>query len=125
MVSNSFDFLILGAGSTAFAAAIKASELGATVGMIERRTLGGTCANRGCLPSKNLLEAARIVWEASHPRFAGLHPATMEIDFAALIRQKDDVVHAYRAQRYEKSPRVYSVSSSSQATRGLSTPTPS
>ncbi len=102
MVSNPFDFLILGAGSTAFAAAIKASELGAKVGMIECRTLGGTCANRGCLPSKNLLEAARIVWQASHPRFAGLHPAAMEIDFAALIRQKDDVVHAYRAQRYEQ-----------------------
>ena len=102
MSSHAFDFLILGAGSTAFAAAIKASELGAKVAMIERRTLGGTCANRGCLPSKNLLEAARIVWQAAHPRFPGLQPAPMGIDFAALINQKDDVVHAYRAQRYEQ-----------------------
>lgn len=44
-----FDLFILGSGSTAFAAAIKADELGARVGMVERRTLGGTCANRGCL----------------------------------------------------------------------------
>jgi len=66
-----FDLLILGSGSTAFAAAIKANELGARVAMVERRTLGGTCANHGCLPSKNLIEAARIVWEAGHPRYPG------------------------------------------------------
>jgi mercuric reductase len=96
-----FDFLILGSGSTAFAAAIKANELGVRVGMVERRTLGGTCANRGCLPSKNLIEAARIAWEAGHPRYPGLRPAAMEIDFADLIGQKDEVVRDYRAKRYQ------------------------
>lgn len=100
-MSKPFDLLILGSGSTAFAAAIKANELGARVGMIERRTLGGTCANRGCLPSKNLIEAARIVWEASHPRYPGLRPTTMEVDFGALIGQKDEVVHDYRTKRYQ------------------------
>jgi len=96
-----FDLLILGSGSTAFAAAIKANELGARVGMVERRTLGGTCANRGCLPSKNLIEAARIVWEAGHPRYPGLRPTTIEVDFAGLIGQKDEVVHDYRTKRYQ------------------------
>lgn len=95
-----YDLLILGSGSTAFAAAIKANELGARVAMVERRTLGGTCANRGCLPSKNLIEAARIVWEAAHPRYGGLAPARMTVDFGALVRQKDDVVHTYRAKKY-------------------------
>ncbi|MCI0344727.1 MAG: mercury(II) reductase [Chloroflexi bacterium] len=95
-----FDLLILGSGSTAFAAAIKANELGARVAMVERRTLGGTCANRGCLPSKNLIEAARIVWEAGHPRYPGLNPARIEVDFPALVSQKDDVVHDYRARKY-------------------------
>jgi len=95
-----YDLLILGSGSTAFAAAIKANELGARVAMVERRTLGGTCANRGCLPSKNLIEAARIVWDAAHPRYDGLAPAPVEVDFPALVRQKDDVVHAYRAKKY-------------------------
>ena len=94
------DLLILGSGSTAFAAAIRATDLGARVAMVERRTLGGTCANRGCLPSKNLIEAARIVHEAAHPRYVGLAPATVEVDFAALVGQKDDVVHDYRAKRY-------------------------
>ncbi|MEX2136929.1 MAG: mercury(II) reductase [Chloroflexota bacterium] len=99
-MTTPYDLFILGSGSTAFAAAIKANELGARVGMVERRTLGGTCANRGCLPSKNLIEAARIVWEAGHPRYAGLTPARIEVDFPTLIGQKDDVVRDYRAKKY-------------------------
>ena len=95
-----FDLLILGSGSTAFAAAIRAADLGARVAMVERRTLGGTCANRGCLPSKNLIEAARIVHEAAHPRYAGLAPTRVAVDFAALVAQKDDVVRDYRARKY-------------------------
>lgn len=94
------DLLILGSGATAFAAAITAHDLGARVAMVERRTLGGTCANRGCLPSKNLIEAARIVREAAHPRYEGLAPARIEIDGRRLVAQKDAVVHAYRAKKY-------------------------
>src|SRR5712692_4933385 len=99
-MADPFDLLILGSVSTAFAAAIKATELGGRVAMVERRTLGGTCANRGCLPSKNLIEAARIVHEAAHPRYDGLVPATIAVDFPALVRQKDAVVHDYRAKKY-------------------------
>ena len=99
-MTTPYDLFILGSGSTAFAAAIKANELGARVGMVERRTLGGTCANRGCLPSKNLIEAARIAWEAAHPRYDGLAPARVEVDFPTLIRHKDDVVRDYRAKKY-------------------------
>ena len=95
-----FDLVILGSGSTAFAAALRAAELGKTAVMTESRTLGGTCVNRGCLPSKNLIEAARMVWEAAHPRYAGLPPAKIEFDFKALIRQKDDVIHDYRDRKY-------------------------
>lgn len=94
------DLLVIGSGSTAFAAAIAAHDLGARVAMVERRTLGGTCANRGCLPSKNLIEAARIVHQAAHPRYDGLRPAAIEIDAGRLIAQKDAVVHAYRAKKY-------------------------
>ena len=99
-MSDAFDLLTLGSGSTAFAAAIRASDLGARVAMVERRTLGGTCANRGCLPSKNLIEAARIVHDAAHPRYAGLTPAEVGVDFGALIAQKDGVVRDYRAKKY-------------------------
>jgi len=95
------DLLILGSGSTAFAAALTAQELGKTAVMIEQRTVGGTCVNRGCLPSKNLIEAAKLVHEARHPRYPGLHPCAMTLDFATLIAQKDAIIDDYRSKKYE------------------------
>src|SRR5438552_17781641 len=91
-----FDLVILGSGSTAFAAALTAQELSKTAVMTEERSIGGTCVNRGCLPSKNLIEAAKIMYEASNPRYPGLTPCAISLNFAALITQKDEVVHEYR-----------------------------
>jgi mercuric reductase len=96
-----FDLVILGSGSTAFAAALHAAELGKTVAMTEHRTVGGTCANRGCLPSKNLIEAARLVYEAAHPRYPGLSKVEMPINWADLIAQKDEIIQEYRSHKYE------------------------
>ena len=96
-----YDLVILGSGSTAFAAALKAAELGKTAVMTESRTVGGTCVNRGCLPSKNLIEAARIYWEAQHPRFPGLGGKKLALDFRALIAGKDEVIASYRGRKYE------------------------
>jgi len=98
---ESYDLVILGSGSTAFAAAIRAAELGKTAAMTESRTLGGTCVNRGCLPSKNMIEAARIYWEAHHPRYPGLRPRGMDLNFKELVRQKDGVIHDYRDKKYQ------------------------
>ncbi|GAC1618052.1 MAG: mercury(II) reductase [Ktedonobacteraceae bacterium] len=96
-----YDLVILGSGSTAFAAALHAAELGKTVVMTEYRTVGGTCANRGCLPSKNLIEAARLVYEAAHPRYPGLSPVQMPVNWADLIAQKDEIIQEYRIHKYE------------------------
>jgi len=101
MTVSEVDLLILGSGSTAFAAALRAQESGKTSLMIEERTIGGTCVNRGCLPSKNLIEAARLVHDARHPRYPGLSPAEMRVNFRALIQQKDEVVQSYRQRKYE------------------------
>lgn len=95
-----FDLVILGSGSTAFAAALRAAELGKTAVMAESRTLGGTCVNRGCLPSKNLIEAAALYWQAQHPRYPGLTPAIMGLDFGRLVGQKDELVRDYRDRKY-------------------------
>lgn len=62
--------------------------------------LGGTCVNRGCLPSKNLIEAARLLHDARNPRYPGLQGAALGLDFAQLIAQKDDVVRGYREKKY-------------------------
>ncbi len=99
--AEQFDLLILGSGSTAFAAALRAAELGKTAVMTESRTLGGTCVNRGCLPSKNLIEAARIYWEAQHPRYPGLEPAKLGLNFRELISGKDEVIRSYRDRKYQ------------------------
>jgi mercuric reductase len=96
-----FDLVILGSGSTAFAAALHAAELGKSAVMTEFRTVGGTCANRGCLPSKNLIDAAHLVYDATHPRYPGLSPVLMPVSWAELVAQKDEIIHEYRAHKYE------------------------
>jgi mercuric reductase len=101
VAAERFDLVILGSGSTAFAAALKAQELGKTAVMTEERTIGGTCVNRGCLPSKNLIEAARILHEAKNPRYPGISKTAPELDFRSLIAQKDEVVASYRRKKYE------------------------
>jgi mercuric reductase len=101
MKTRRFDFVILGSGSTAFAAAIRAAELGKTVAMTENRILGGTCVNRGCLPSKNLIAAATILHDAAHPRYPGIEPSRLRFNFSELIRQKDEVIAYYRDKKYQ------------------------
>lgn len=100
---NRYDLVILGSGSAAFAAALTAQAMGKTAVMTESRMIGGTCVNRGCLPSKNLIEAAKLVHDARHPRYPGLKPvgSGLEIDFAALIAQKDEVIGLYRKKKYD------------------------
>jgi len=100
MATKRFDLVILGSGSAAFAAAIKADERGASVAMTERGTVGGTCVNVGCIPSKNLIEAARAYWEAQHPRFDGILPVRPPLDFPALIAQEQALVQELRQRKY-------------------------
>ena len=100
-LETNYDLVILGSGSTAFAAALHSAELGKRAIMTEFRTVGGTCANRGCLPSKNLIEAARLVYDAAHPRYPGLSPVRMPVNWAELVAQKDEIIQEYRAHKYE------------------------
>jgi mercuric reductase len=101
MEARRFDLVILGSGSTAFAAAIRAAELGKTAAMTENRTLGGTCVNRGCLPSKNLIAAANMIRDAAHPRYPGIQGALLRFNFSDLVRQKDEVISYYREKKYQ------------------------
>jgi mercuric reductase len=68
-----YDLLVLGAGSAAFAAAIRGRDAGYRVALAEAGTLGGTCVNVGCVPSKALLAAGAAYRAAGHPRFARDH----------------------------------------------------
>jgi mercuric reductase len=95
-----FDLVILGSGSAAFAAAIKAADHGAKAAMIERNTLGGTCVNVGCVPSKNLLRAGEIAYYDSNRDFPGIRPGRTSIDFRRVINQKDEIVRRLRKEKY-------------------------
>src|SRR5699024_9051398 len=76
---GNYDLLIIGSGGAAFSAAIKAIEYGAKVGMIERGTIGGTCVNIGCVPSKTLLRAGEINHLAKINPFIGLQTSAGEV----------------------------------------------
>lgn len=95
-----YDFLIIGSGSAAFSAAIKATEYGAKVGMVERETIGGTCVNIGCVPSKTLIRAGSINHLAKDNPFNGLNTMAGKVDLKALMTQKDELVDELRNQKY-------------------------
>ncbi len=95
-----FDLAIIGSGSAAFAAAIQAREAGASVVMIERSTIGGTCVNIGCVPSKTLLRAAEIRARARQHPFPGITTSAGGVDLAALVAQKDALVSTLRQTKY-------------------------
>jgi mercuric reductase len=101
MRGEHYDLVVLGSGSTAFAAALRAAEMGKTAVMTEGRTVGGTCVNRGCVPSKNLIAAAKFVHEARHPRYPGIEPHDVRFDFGELIGQKDEIISVFRDKKYE------------------------
>ncbi|UPG66166.1 mercury(II) reductase [Metabacillus endolithicus] len=95
-----YDLLIIGSGETAFSAAIKSVEYGAKVAMIERGTVGGTCVNIGCVPSKTLLRAGEINHLAKVNPFIGLQASAGKVELAPLVKQKDELVSELRNQKY-------------------------
>ena len=95
------DLVVLGAGSAGFSAAIRASELGARVALIGAGTIGGTCVNIGCVPSKTLIRAAEAVHHGkTAARFAGITASARLTDWAALMAQKDALVAGMREAKY-------------------------
>ena len=95
-----FDLAVIGSGSAAFAAAIKASDLGANVAMIEKGTLGGTCVNVGCVPSKHLLTMGDILYYSSRNGFNGLTIPDGSLEFGRIILQKQRLVNELRQKKY-------------------------
>ena len=95
-----FDLLVLGTGGAGMAAAIRASELGRTVAIVESAdVVGGTCVNIGCIPSKNLIEAAQHYYAAS-AGFPGIAPCAPPLAWSNVLRQKREVVERLRKEKY-------------------------
>src|SRR5882724_639275 len=100
-VNDRYDLAIVGAGSAGFSAAITAAELGAHVALIGHGTIGGTCVNTGCVPSKNLIRATESLHHAKAvSRFGGVSAAGRVYDWRAVVRHKDELVSTLRQAKY-------------------------
>ncbi|AEA23560.1 mercuric reductase [Amycolatopsis echigonensis] len=95
-----YDLAVIGSGGAGFAAAIAARTKGRTVVMIERDTVGGTCVNTGCVPSKALLAAAEARHVSLDGRFPGISVTPFGVDLPRLIDSKRDLVDSLRAEKY-------------------------
>lgn len=97
-----YDLAIIGSGGGAFAAAIRATALGKSVVMVERGTLGGTCVNTGCVPSKALIAAAGARYSAADApdRFPGISTTAGPIDMPALVAGKVALVESLWGEKY-------------------------
>ena len=93
--------VIIGGGSAAFSAAIKANGLGAEVTLINAGLpIGGCCVNVGCVPSKTLIRAAEAHHRVNAHHFQGLEGSSRVSDFAAVMRQKTELVEELRQAKY-------------------------
>ena len=92
MGDGEFDVLILGAGSGGYACALRAAQLGLSVGLVERDRLGGTCLHVGCIPTKALLHAAEVADSARESEQFGVRATLEGIDMAGVNAYKDGVV---------------------------------
>jgi dihydrolipoamide dehydrogenase len=91
---SSFDLIVIGAGPGGYVCAFRAAQLGLKVALVEKRaTLGGTCLNVGCIPSKALLHSSEhLVWAQHHAAEHGIKLGNVQLDLAAFMKRKDDVV---------------------------------
>jgi dihydrolipoamide dehydrogenase len=89
---NTFDIVILGAGSGGYAAALRAAELNLSVALIDKAELGGTCLHRGCIPTKALLHAAEVADQTRESEQFGVKADLVGIDMAGVNAYKDGVV---------------------------------
>ncbi len=94
MSGNDFDVVVIGAGPGGYVCAIRCAQLGLKVACVEKRgTLGGTCLNIGCIPSKALLQSSELFEQAAkHLKGHGIRTSAPELDLPAMMARKDKVV---------------------------------
>ncbi len=91
-----FDLIVIGAGPGGYEAALHAAKLGLKTAVVERREVGGTCLNRGCIPTKALLHASAVYEEAKHGAELGVAAENLSYDLTAMFAYKQQVVEKLR-----------------------------
>jgi len=89
---ETFDVVVIGAGPGGYPAAIRAAQLGASVAIVEKEQLGGTCLNWGCIPTKTLIAAAETLAKIKRAAAFGITVSGVSLDYAAMIAQKNKIV---------------------------------
>ena len=94
MAENKYDIIVIGGGPAGYVAAIKAAQVGAKTACIEKDILGGTCLNRGCIPTKNFLKSAEFLYEMEEAAARGikLESSAFKVDMPAAVKAKNKVV---------------------------------
>ena len=98
-MAEKFDLVVIGGGNGGYIPAIRASQLGMSVALIEKREgghLGGTCLNVGCIPTKALLQSAAILHDARNGEEFGVMVGDVEFDFSQAAKRRDQVVGQLR-----------------------------
>lgn len=93
---SDYQLLVIGAGPGGYVAALKAAKLGLKTAIVEGRDVGGTCLNRGCIPTKALLHTAEVYTQAKEGAFLGVNAEGISVDFAAAQRRKNEVTEKLR-----------------------------
>ena len=89
---DSFDLVVLGAGTGGYSAAFRAAQLGLKVALVDEDRIGGTCLHRGCIPTKAILESADLAHRAREGGAMGIEVGGVTVDYANVARRKDEVV---------------------------------
>jgi dihydrolipoamide dehydrogenase len=91
-----FDVVVIGAGPGGYPAAIRAAQLGASVAIVEKERLGGTCLNFGCIPTKALIASAELYGRVRRAAEFGVAVSGATVDYAAMVKRKDKTVAQLR-----------------------------
>ncbi|MFO7871656.1 MAG: dihydrolipoyl dehydrogenase [Kiritimatiellia bacterium] len=87
-----YDLIVIGSGPGGYPAAIRASQMGASVAIVEKDQPGGVCLNWGCIPTKTLIASSELYWKVRSSDAMGLKPGKISFDYGAVCRRKDEVV---------------------------------
>uniref|UniRef100_UPI0035B38B73 FAD-dependent oxidoreductase n=1 Tax=Rhizorhabdus sp. TaxID=1968843 RepID=UPI0035B38B73 len=90
-MADAYDLIVLGSGPGGYVAAIRASQLGLKVAIVERELLGGICLNWGCIPTKALLRSAEIFHHMKHAKSFGLEATGVSADLSAVVARSRGV----------------------------------